>query len=96
MGDDLFFALLFVGISATMNLVFAVAWFRSARRATRYEQRLFAAPTADDRRVEQLENALASVVGQVDRLTNGQEFLSRVLGERSNRLPERPQVETPH
>jgi hypothetical protein len=96
MGDDLFFALLFVAISVTMNLVLAIAWFRSTRRASRYEKRLFAAPPTFDRRVEHLESVLDSVAGQVDRLANGQEFLSRIMGERSTRGAERPQVETPH
>ena len=81
------------GVACACN---AIAWFRSTRRASRYEKRLFAAPPTFDRRVEHLESVLDSVAGQVDRLANGQEFLSRIMGERSTRGAERPQVETPH
>ena len=96
MNEDLAASFIFLAISVTLNLALLVGWFRSSRRATRFEKRLFASPVADDRRVEHLESVLDSVAGQVDRLASGQEFLSRVVGERSARLSERLQVETPH
>lgn len=96
MNEDLAASFIFLAISVTLNLALLVGWLRSSRRATRFEKRLFASPVADDRRVEHLESVLDSVAGQVDRLASGQEFLSRVVGERSARLSERLQVETPH
>lgn len=96
MDEELALALIYLGISVTLNLALLVGWFRASRRSTRFEKRLFSAPATDDRRVEQLESVLDSVAGQVDRLASGQEFLSRVVGERSSRHAERLQVETPH
>lgn len=94
--DELVAAMIFLAISCTLNLALMVGWFRASRRAGRFEKRLFSAPVADDRRVEHLESVLDSVASQVDRLASGQEFLSRVVGERSSRVAERPQLETPH
>lgn len=96
MDEDLAITFVFLAISVTLNLALLVGWFRASRRAFRFERRLFSSPVADDRRVEHLESVLDSVASQVDRLASGQEFLSRVVGERSARQPERLQVETPH
>ncbi|MEI2721581.1 MAG: hypothetical protein V9E87_15900 [Gemmatimonadales bacterium] len=96
MDEDLAITFVFLAISVTLNLALLVGWFRASRRASRFERRLFSSPVADDRRVEHLESVLDSVASQVDRLASGQEFLSRVVGERSARQPERLQVETPH
>lgn len=94
--EELVAAMVFLAISCTLNLALAVGWFRASRRAGRYEKRLFASPVTDDRRVEHLESVLDSVAGQVEALASGQDFLSRVVGERSVRAQERLQVDTPH
>jgi hypothetical protein len=96
MDEEFAILMMFFGISVTANLALAVAWFRSARRAGRYEKHFFESVPADERRVEQLEHVLDSVAGQVAGLASGQEFLNRVLGERAERAPERLRMDTPH
>lgn len=46
-------------------------------------------------RVQQLEQQVDAITQQLERLTESQEFLSRVLTERIDQLPD-PRLRTPH
>lgn len=102
--DEEFAYLLFTfGVSLTAMVGFAFGWWRAARRVRRLEDHIFLSERrreSDDGRVEQLEQTLEALSGQMDQLANGQEFLNRVLAERLDRWP-RPPIEavretTPH
>lgn len=95
MNDDLFAALIFLAISATLNVTIGFSWFRAQRRVRRLENRLLdPQPQLDDRREDRIENSIDALSAQVDQLASGQEFLNRVMAERLERL-NRPEV-TPH
>jgi SpoVK/Ycf46/Vps4 family AAA+-type ATPase len=82
--SDTVFSLLVLasGVFAASTLGFAVAWIRARERAIRAEQR--AAPVLDgaDARVDRLEQAVESIVVEVERMSEGQRFVSRLLTER--------------
>ena len=52
-------------------------------------------PQVGHSRVEQLEAQIESMTQQIDRLAESQEFLSRVLTERIDQIPD-PRLRTPH
>ena len=52
-------------------------------------------PQVGHSRVEQLEAQIDSMTQQIDRLAESQEFLSRVLTERIDQIPD-PRLRTPH
>src|SRR5437773_49582 len=94
-----FVVLLFVfGISMTVNIAVAIAWWRAERRVRRLETRDSQSPLpVQDDRIERLERSIESLASQVDQLTSGQEFLNRLVAERLIRTavsPDRPI--TPH
>jgi plasmid stabilization system protein ParE len=101
--DEEFAVLLFFfGISLTANVGLLISTFRAHRRLRRLEDHMFQLqqPQQEDRRVDQIEQTMDALSGQMDQLANGQEFLNRVLAERLDRWP-RAQVEgsrevTPH
>jgi hypothetical protein len=69
---------------------FAVAWHRAAKRARRFEQLLLDrfAPERSAAEVDELRGSIGAIADQVDRLAEGQEFLSRVLAQpRPEALP---------
>ena len=89
-------------IASTVAVAFAVSWARARRRVRDLESYLLQrdaaalAPTPVDgvaRRVEE-------IAGQVERLAEGQEFLSRLVADRRVDVPramsEPPRLTTPH
>jgi hypothetical protein len=54
-----------------------------------------AAIGAREERVQDLENQVDQIAGQLDRLAESQEFLSRIITDRIDRLGD-PRVDTPH
>lgn len=89
MDEEFAILLFFFGISLTTTVGFGFAWFRAARKLRRLEDQVFFSPQRgqEDVRVEQLEQTLDALSGQMDTLANGQEFLNRVLSERLDRWP---------
>ena len=78
-----FVVLLFVfGISMTVNIAVAIAWWRAERRVRQLETRDSQPLPVQDDRTERLERSVESLASQVDQLTSGQEFLNRLVAER--------------
>lgn len=81
--DVVFSALILISaMFAASTVGFSVAWIRARERAIRAEQR---GPSASggDARFDQLEEALDAVAIEVERMSEGQRFVTRVLAERS-------------
>lgn len=80
--DVVFSALvLATGALSASTLALAVAWVRARERAIRAEQR--AAPPPDgDTRFDRLERAVDAMAVEVERMSEGQRFLGRLLAER--------------
>ena len=80
--------------------VCAVAAWRYHLRRIRELQRQLDEPAAPEPRLAALEQALDSLLQQVDQLASGQEFLTRLIAHQERRpLPRSessPQVNTPH
>jgi hypothetical protein len=81
------------------SIVASIGWWQTRRRLRQLEGRNAAEPRTDPRidRLEQLVDAMAM---QVDRVTEAQDFLTRVVTERRSQLPARPapggEAVTPH
>jgi hypothetical protein len=94
-------ATLLVGAS-TVAICCAVAWRRAVARVRRLEDRLLWEERRDQGAAPDLVSAqLEHMAGQIDRLSEGQDFLARVLAERSASHPAslpapEPRVVTPH
>lgn len=98
MNEEFAVLLFFFGISGTLNLALAIAWFKANRRIRQLENPHFAPGPLDDGRAERLERSIETLSAQVDQLASGQEFLNRVMADRLDRLA-RPAAEpeiTPH
>jgi hypothetical protein len=99
--SDTIFTLLLLasgGFAAT-TFGFAVAWIRARERAIRAEQR--AAPASDgDARFDRLEHAIEAMAVEVERMSEGQRFVSKVLAERVGQERDAgaraARVDTPH
>ena len=79
--SDMVFSLLIVasGLFAASTIGFAIAWVRARERAARAEQRAGPAPSAGDARVERLEHAVDAIADEVERVSEGQRFVSQLL-----------------
>ena len=68
------------------SIVASIGWWQTRRRLRQLEGRNAAEPRTDPRidRLEQLVDAMAM---QVDRVTEAQDFLTRVVTERRSQLP---------
>lgn len=97
-----------VGLTTALTAVSAVAvacgiaWRRAAKRVQRLEDRLLwdAKPEPNTSARDRVTTQLDNLVGQIDRLSEGQDFLARVLADRgaiqsAPALPE-PHLPTPH
>jgi hypothetical protein len=88
--SDVVFSMLVLataGLTAS-TIGFAVAWVRARERAIRAEQRTTQALDTgggggSDARFDRLEQAVESMALEVERMTEGQRFLSKLLAERS-------------
>ena len=87
--DMVFSALILAsGLLTVSTIGFAVAWIRARERAIRAEQHAAPAPgLGGDARVDRLEQAVEAMVVEVERMAEGQRFVSKVLAERA--APER-------
>jgi len=90
MREEFTVLLFFFGISLTANLGLLIGFIRSSRRARRLERSAIASRPADDDRTARLEEALDALAAQVDHISAGQQFLSRMVLERKERLPKPP------
>lgn len=83
--SDTIFSLLIVasGLLSLSTLGFGMAWVRARERAIRSEQRLAAPPPSADDRYARLEQAVESIAGEVEQLSEGQQFVDRLLRERT-------------
>jgi hypothetical protein len=95
MNEEFAILLFFFGISVTANVGFLIGAFRSARRLRRFENRLLTPTTADDVRVERLEQAMETMDARLDQLVRGQEFLSKLVSERRHVIAKRERDVTP-
>ncbi len=77
------YALLAVGAIACAG-VFALGWYRARRRVSELETQLSEPPTSPVlmAEVDELRQRLDLLDDQVDRISDGQEFLSRVVTDR--------------
>jgi hypothetical protein len=85
--DTVFSALIVAtGVLGVSTLGFAVAWIRARERAIRAEQRaaqtLAQVPDGDPR-FDRLEQAVDAMAVEVERMSEGQRFVSKLLVERS-------------
>lgn len=84
--SDTVFSLLVVAsiLFGASTIGFAVAWMRARERAIRAESRIDQRPIGDSR-IDLLEHAMENVAVEVERIAEGQQFVSRVLSERTVR-----------
>jgi hypothetical protein len=71
------------GLLTATTFGFGIAWMRARERAIRAEQRLVQTPGGGDARVDRLEYALEAMASEVEHLSEGQRFVSTLLGERA-------------
>lgn len=83
--SDVVFSLLIIasGVFAAGTLGFGIAWVRARERAIRAERGLAQALPGDSR-FERLEHAVDTIAVEVERISEGQRFLTRVLAERAD------------
>ena len=91
--SDVVFSLLILasGVFAASTIGFAVAWIRARERAIRAEQQQGAQVPVGDARFDRLEEAVESMAVEVERMAEGQRFVSKLLAER----PGQERVTTP-
>lgn len=100
--SDVFFSALVIasGVFAASTFGFAVAWIRARERAIRAEERAAPAPGGGDARYDRLEHAVEAIAVEVERMAEGQRFVSRLLTERQGQerdvAPRAERVVTPH
>jgi hypothetical protein len=78
-------ALLLVWISGTLlvsTVGFAIAWVRARERALRVREDSAPARDAAALKAEGLERSVDSIAVEVERISEGQRFLARLLAER--------------
>jgi hypothetical protein len=89
------------GVSA-VAVSLGLAWRRAAARAARLEERILwaARPDLNPAASDLVSAQLDQLASQVERLTEGQDFLARVLADRAASQPPplapEPRIPTPH
>lgn len=82
--DTVFSALIIAtGLLTASTLGFAVAWIRARERAIRAEQRVAQVPGGDGGRFESLEQAVETIALEVERMSEGQRFIGKLLADRT-------------
>ena len=87
-----------VGTLFATTVGFAVAWLRTRERAIRAELTRGRVPQDSDGRFEQLQQSVDAIAVEVERISEGQRFATKLLADRA-RGPEAPtplRVITPH
>ncbi len=84
--SDTVFSLLVIAsaLFGASTIAFAVAWMRARERAIRAESRVEQRPVGETR-IDLLEHAMENVAVEVERIAEGQQFVSQVLSERADR-----------
>lgn len=90
-----FLAIFWLGISVTLNIALAVAWFGARRRARRLETRPVDLSKLDDL-ISRLEMSNDAIVGRLEDVAGGQDFMNRVLTDRLDRLGRALPAPEPH
>lgn len=92
--------ILISALATTVAVTFGIAWFRSLRRVRELERYLLQREELEMRMPDDVARRLDEVGAQVDRLAEGQDFLSRLVAEGRLNLPraagEQPRAITPH
>jgi hypothetical protein len=96
-------ALVVLLIAATASAVgFAMAWLLARERARHAEQRLLDRNRAPEERADHLARTLEAMSLELERVSEGQRFTTKLLSERPSpeaarpRVAEPPRVITPH
>ncbi|MEJ7809489.1 MAG: hypothetical protein WKG32_03645 [Gemmatimonadaceae bacterium] len=87
-----------VGTLFATTVGFAVAWLRTRERAIRAELTRGRLPQDSDARFDQLQQAVDAMAVEVERISEGQRFATKLLADRA-RVPEALtplRVITPH
>lgn len=84
--------LLATGVFGASTVGFAVAWMRARERAARAEERAMPVHVSGgaDERFDRLEHVVESIAVEVERMAEGQRFVSKLLAERpvQDRVPQ--------
>ena len=81
MDPETIIILLFIGAAMAGSAGFAAAWWSVSRRAKRLERALTGHFVSEDR-LREMEDHLASLQGQIDKMQQDHQFLSRLLAKR--------------
>jgi biopolymer transport protein ExbB/TolQ len=83
--SDVVFSMLVLAsvVLAASTVGLAVAWVRARERAIRAEARVAQAPGGGDDRLERVEQAVDAIALEVERMSEGQRFVTRLLAERA-------------
>ena len=88
---DALLAAVALSVTSTLAVTFGIGWLRATRRVRELERQLNG--TAPDTSLAQLETDLAALTENVEHLASGQDFLSRLVTQRSQ--PPRVQQPSP-
>jgi hypothetical protein len=81
MDADAILMLLFVGAAMAGSAGFAAAWWSVSRRARRLERILGGHFVSEDR-LREMEEQVAGLQGEIDKMRQDHQFLSRLLANR--------------
>ena len=92
--EEMVTLLIMFSVSVTINVGLGIALFRSWKRNRRLDREVVGTYELEERTVK-LEQTIDALAAQIDQLTNGQEFLNRVILRKSE-VRELPRENTPH
>ena len=95
MNEDFVVVLVLLGISITINVGLALAWFGAHRRLQRLETRPADRSQLDDL-MARVDGSLDAVTRRMDDLVSTQDFMNRVLTDRLDRLGRALPAPEPH
>lgn len=81
MDSEAIVILLFIGAALAGSAGFAAAWWSASRRAKRLERALTGHFVSEDR-LREMEDHMVSLQGQIDKMQQDHQFLSRLLANR--------------
>ena len=83
--NDLIIVLFFSSATLfTTSIGFAIAWVRARERALRARLDVFAQPTPPASSLAQLERSIEAIAIEVERISEGQRFTSKLLADRAD------------
>ena len=95
MNEDFYLAVFWLGISVTVNIALALAWFSARKRARRLETRPIDLSHLDDL-VGRMDASVDGIAARLEDLASSQDFMNRVLSERLDRLGRALPAPEPH